>query len=64
MGQFDNLREVFEFARIHRKQDGKIKLTYEEYLEYLEMWNELSNQNQMNSLKNANTFVVSYIDMK
>ena len=39
MGQFEHLPGVFELARM---SDQKSTLTYEEYVRYLRIWEELS----------------------
>lgn len=51
MGQFDSLPGVFELARIHRGQKEKVNLTYEEYVEYLSIWNDLPNNAQILLMK-------------
>jgi len=50
MGQFDCLPGVFELARI---QSNKRVLTYEEYTRYLSIWNELSEEDQMDLSEKA-----------
>jgi hypothetical protein len=52
---FDHLPGVFQLARIHRKQykPETICLTQEEYMEYLQIWNDLPQFAQVMLLKQA-----------
>ncbi len=50
MGQFENLPGVFELARM---SDQKSTLTYEEYIRYLRIWEELSPERQQMCMMNA-----------
>jgi hypothetical protein len=51
MGQFDCLTGVFELARIHRGVKDRVTLKYDEYLEYLSIWNDLPNSAQILLMK-------------
>ena len=52
MGNFDNLPGVFYLAKLHQCQD-KVLLTYDEYIRYLAIWNELNEKDQKMCLENA-----------
>lgn len=52
MGQFENLPGVFELARMHAKSD-QVTLTYEEYIRYLRLWEELSPERQQMCMMSA-----------
>ena len=52
MGQFDNLPGVFYLAKLHRCQEN-VMLTYDEYTQYLALWNELNENDQRICIENA-----------
>ncbi len=64
---YENLPDIFEFARVMKKSDKKVCLRYEEYLEYKEAFENLTNSEKMKYMKNKsqleedNTFVIKSI---
>jgi hypothetical protein len=52
MAHFDHLPGVFELARIHQKTSSVV-LTYDEYLRYLSIWNDLPDTAQIHCLRMA-----------
>lgn len=46
MAIYDHLPWIFEFARIHRGSKEKVMLTYEEYLMYLQTWENLPEEHK------------------
>ncbi len=54
MGQFDNLPGVFELARVYRKTEGDgVHLTYDEYIRFLSIWNDLPDRVQNEYMNKA-----------
>ncbi len=65
---YENLPAVFEFARVMKGSPHKVALTYEEYLEYKDIYENMSNASRMeyeHANKNGeDTYVIKSIVLR
>lgn len=51
MSEFDHLPYIFNMAH---KESGKTHLTYDEYMSYVNRWNEMSEEMRLRYFNNVN----------